>query len=554
MINLESSLTNKNNNMLEKVIKRKFYLQRHLDAPLLHERESYLEELEKRGNNRHPLKGIANYLLVLVTSFKLTDEDKSEVSLEEILQKGEEWSSLITDHPMKRTESPSVKSRFFCIALDWLTYIGRIDSRCNPDNNIISRLFTRGFHKVKHLTSPMFPERVAYLEYWESRGATLFTLRKIAQYQLHGIALIPEIKESGIISRQALLSAADTWWETELKATHKLKCSKGSRKYFISIVGGWLDFLNRLEEPDSGFFCKDKTDEYLNWLVEDKGYSLRTREHRQCLLKIFMQYLEKNNISLVELTPTDIDSFIEYRSTTCGCNRKSVSANASVLRDFLRYAASKNWCAASLHKSLCAPRVYTREDIPSFIPWDDMCRVVSRSANCKSHSAKRNHAIIMLLSVYGLRSSEVAKLKLADINWRQKQIYLRRAKLCKPQILPLNEDVAQSIIDYILNGRNNNAKEENLFLLTRAPYTPITASTVYQVATRALDGYGENLKHRGPHSYRHTCATHLVNTGHTMKEVGDVLGHQQLDTTQIYAKVDFENLRKVSEIDWEDLL
>lgn len=540
--------------MLEKVIKRKFYLQRHLDAPLLYERESYLEEMEKRGNNRHSLKSLANYLLLLIDSFGLTDEEKLEVSIEAILLKGEEWSNLITDHPMKKTPSPTAKDKFFCIAMDWLTYIGRIDIRCNPDNNILSRLFSRGFHKVKHLTAPMFSERIAYIEYWESRGATVGTLRKIAQYQLHGIELIPAVNGTGLISRQDLVTAADKWCDTEVKGSHKLKGSVGSRKYFISIVGGWLEFINRLEVIQNDYPYKDKVEDYLDWLALDKGYSNRTRRHRYCLLKIFMQYLKDNDKTINNLTPTDVDSFIRYRSNECGCNRKSVSSNISVLRDFFRYASAKGWCPDNLDKSLRAPRVYAREDIPSFIPWDDMCEVVDRSSKRDNLAAKRNHAIIMLLSVYGLRSSEVANLKLADINWRRKQIYLRRAKLCKPQIMPLNEEVAQSILDYILHSRNNDVGEENLFLLTRAPYKPITTSTVYQVASRAIEGYGDNLKHHGPHSYRHTCATHLVNTGHTMKEVGDVLGHQQLDTTQIYAKVDFINLKKVSDMDWKGLL
>lgn len=540
--------------MLEKVIKRKFYLQRHLDAPLLYERESYLEEMEKRGNNRHSLKRLANYLLLLIDSFGLTDEEKSEVSIEDILLKAEEWSNLITDHPMKKTPSPTAKGKFFCIAMDWLTHIGCIDNRCNPDDNIISRLFTRGFHKVKHLTAPMFSERIAYIEYWESRGAAIGTLRKIAQYQLHGMDLIPEINGMGTISRQALMSAADIWHETEVKATHKLKGSTGSRKCFISIVGGWLEFMGRLEEKKDEFYHKDKVDAYLNWLVDDKGYSLRTKESRMCLLKNFMCYLYGNGLDLAEISPVNLDSYIEYRSGECGCNRKSMSNQVSVLRDFLKYAAVKGWCKNHLDKSLKAPRVYAREDVPSFIPWNEMREVVARSAGKENLAAKRNHAIIMLLSTYGLRSSEVANLKLSDINWRQKQIYLKRAKLCRPQVMPLNEEVAQAILDYILHSRNNDVKEQNLFLMARAPYRKIGTSTVYHVASRGLDGHGENLKHHGPHAYRHTCATHLVNTNHTMKEVGDVLGHQQLDTTQIYAKVDFVNLRKVSDMDWKGLL
>lgn len=540
--------------MLEKVIKRKFYLQKHLEAPLLYERESYLEKIAERGLARESLKCIADYLLVIIKVLSLKDTPRQEVCIEEIIQGSENWANLITDHPMKRTMSPSTKAKFFDIALDWLGHTGMLDKRCHPENNILSALFTRGFHKVRHLTAPMFDERIAYIESWHKRGATNGTMRKIAQYQLHAIDFIPSLLTNVTISRETLMSAADEWCQTEDRACKKKAGSTGSRKAFINIVGGWLKFMGRFEDTEVIFYCKDKVEMYLLWLVEDKGYSIKTKEGRFSLLKIFMNYLESMDIEFSQLMPVNLDMYIEFRANVCGCNRKSIADNVSVLRDFLRYAAEKGWCKADLDKSLKAPRIYSREDIPSFLTWDEMQQVVRRSSDKEGRATKRDHAIVMLLSVYGLRSSEVANLKLSDINWRKKEIYLRRAKLCKPQIMPLNEAVAQAILDYILHSRNNDVKEENIFLGVRAPYRRITTSTVYKIATCALEGYGGSLKHRGPHSYRHTCATHLINSGHTMKEVADMLGHQQLDTTQIYAKVDFVSLRKVSDMKWEGLL
>lgn len=540
--------------MLEKVIKRKFYLQKHLDAPLLYERESYIEKIAERGLVRTSLKAVADYLLVIIKVLSLKDTPKQEVSLEKILEGSEKWANLITDHPMKRNVSPSVKARFFDIAIDWLGYAGLLDKRCNPDNNILSTLFTRGHHKVRHLTAPMFNERIAYIESWRDRGAAECTMRRIAQYQLHGIDFIPSILTGDKVTEETLLAAADEWCQTEDKACKKEIGTSGSRKAFINIVGGWLKFMGRLENTPVTFYCKDMIEKYLSWLVDDKGYSLRTKESRLSQLKTFMNYLESKDIDFGQLKPVDLDAYVGYRSNECKCNRKSISDNVSVLRDFLRYAAINGWCRAGLDRSLKAPRIYSREDIPSFVTWDEMQQVIKRSYNKDGKASKRNHAIVMLLSVYGLRSSEIANLRLSDINWRTKEIYLRRAKLCKPQIMPLNEDVAQALLDYILHCRHNGVKEETVFLGIRAPYRKITTSTVYQVASRALDGYGESLKHRGPHCYRHTCATHLINSGHTMKEVADVLGHQQLDTTQIYAKVDFASLRKVSDMKWEGLL
>ena len=82
----------------------------------------------------------------------------------------------------------------------------------------------------------------------------------------------------------------------------------------------------------------------------------------------------------------------------------------------------------------------------------------------------------------------------------------------------------------------------------------MTTSSIYKIVHDELVKYDLNVKHLGPHTLRHSCATHLVNSGHSMKEVADLLGHQMLDTTRIYAKVDLVGLRKVADMRWEGLL
>jgi site-specific recombinase XerD len=86
------------------------------------------------------------------------------------------------------------------------------------------------------------------------------------------------------------------------------------------------------------------------------------------------------------------------------------------------------------------------------------------------------------------------------------------------------------------------------------PYRPLETSTVYQIVSRRLKPLNLNIKHHVPHALRHACATHLINEGITLKEISDHLGHQGLDTTRIYAKVDLISLRKVADFKIGDLL
>jgi site-specific recombinase XerD len=88
----------------------------------------------------------------------------------------------------------------------------------------------------------------------------------------------------------------------------------------------------------------------------------------------------------------------------------------------------------------------------------------------------------------------------------------------------------------------------------RAPYRPIKSGTLWPVVGLRLRQIGATIKHHGPHSLRHACATRLINEGLSLKEVGDHLGHRGPETTRIYAKVDLVRLREVASFDLGGLL
>jgi site-specific recombinase XerD len=230
-----------------------------------------------------------------------------------------------------------------------------------------------------------------------------------------------------------------------------------------------------------------------------------------------------------------------------------MSSIVSVTRNFFMYAEQRGLCGPGLANSLKAPRVYVQEDVPSFVPWGIMQQILDEKKD-REDIGVRDYAILLLLSVYGLRSSEVTGLKMSDIDWRNEQLCLRRAKNGKLQMLPLLPAIGDAIIRYIKEIRFNDSRDEYVFLRNRTPHRKLSTSTIYKIVRDALKGKGMKLRHYGPHSLRHGCATHLVNTGYSLKEVADLLGHMQLDTTRIYAKVDLANLRKVADMKWEGLL
>ncbi len=159
-----------------------------------------------------------------------------------------------------------------------------------------------------------------------------------------------------------------------------------------------------------------------------------------------------------------------------------------------------------------------------------------------------------MMAIYGMRSSEVANLKLKDIDWDKELIYLHRAKRGGLQSFPLMPEVGNLIADYLRNGRNNELGRDNLFLTLFMPYKNISKNCIYNIVSQAYGNLDVSIKHKGGHSLRHACASHLINNGSSLKEISDLLGHRLFDTTRIYAKVDINNLRSVAEINWEGVI
>lgn len=133
-------------------------------------------------------------------------------------------------------------------------------------------------------------------------------------------------------------------------------------------------------------------------------------------------------------------------------------------------------------------------------------------------------------------------------------VCIRRSKNPKSQEFPLSHTVGNAILCYLEKVRPCNCQYRELFITLLPPHTPLSGSAIYAMVKKRLKSLNIILEHYGPHALRHACATHLINEGISLKEISDYLGHQSLESTRIYAKVDLVNLRKVAEIDLADLL
>lgn len=232
-------------------------------------------------------------------------------------------------------------------------------------------------------------------------------------------------------------------------------------------------------------------------------------------------------------------------------SRVSVANTASALRGFLRFAASRGFCADRLSASICRPRLYQQESLPYAPSWSDVQRILADADTDKPRDI-RDRAILLLLAVYGMRSGEVVALRFEQIDWAARTLRLFRLKRRQPQVYPLVPHVAEGLARYIDLVRPP-CPWPQVFLCMQAPRRPMKAGSIYDVANRRFVALGIKTAHRGGHALRHACARRLLAEGLSLKEIGDHLGHRSTSATSIYAKVNMDALRRVAAFDLGDL-
>lgn len=157
----------------------------------------------------------------------------------------------------------------------------------------------------------------------------------------------------------------------------------------------------------------------------------------------------------------------------------------------------------------------------------------------------RDYAIALCFAELGLRTCEVPALRLDDIDWRQGALRIAGRK-SQERILPLTSRLGAAVANYLKRGRPVSP-ERMLFLRHSVPAgVPVTRHIVRGIIRRACARVGILPPRAGPHTFRHTLATHMVQACVPLIEVADVLGHQTIDTTAIYTRVDITSLTQVA--------
>jgi site-specific recombinase XerD len=215
------------------------------------------------------------------------------------------------------------------------------------------------------------------------------------------------------------------------------------------------------------------------------------------------------------------------------------------LRAFLRFLSFRGECRDDLALAIPAVAHWRLARLPRCLSAEEVDRLI---AACDGTTAGRlrDRAILLMLARLGLRSGDVAHLRLTDIDWNSGTLQVMGKGRYQVR-LPLPQDVGDALLSY-LDCRPANIETDRVFIRSNAPCVPFASGDgVSSVVKHALKRANIDAPAKGAHLLRHTAATEMLRNGVPLDQAGLVLRHRSIDMTAYYAKADVALLRQVAQ-------
>ena len=266
------------------------------------------------------------------------------------------------------------------------------------------------------------------------------------------------------------------------------------------------------------------------------------RNHYMALERLF-DSLQLNGIqNMSEISPNNIK---EYLLKLGCCSKSYIASQINILRKFFNYAFENNLYNVDLTYIWPIVHVEKYRNIPKIFTEDEIFKILS-SVDRGNPLGKRNYAILILATRYGLRVSDIKNLELNNFDFVNSKLRIIQAKTEIPLELNLFSDVADAVLDYVKNGRPQSASPK-IFIVHKAPYGAFSDSDslgqiIYRYTLSA--GVATSSKKGSMHMFRYSLASAMLSNETPLPVISNILGHSNLNSTRIYTKIDVEQLKK----------
>ena len=286
-----------------------------------------------------------------------------------------------------------------------------------------------------------------------------------------------------------------------------------------------------------------------------QGHSRRTVDEYYLDLRNFFRFLKQSknlvpkdtpmdNISIDDadlalvrdVTLTDIYSYMNYLSRDRGLNNTSRARKVATIRSFYKYLTNKaKLLEANPVQDLDSPRL--KKSLPKYLNLDESLDLLD---HVDGKNASRDYCILTLFLNCGLRISELVGLNKTDVRGEQLRVL---GKGNKERMLYLNDACQRALEDWLTERDSLTLVDQNALFVTLQNRRRISTAAVHKLVKKHLAAAGLDSSQYSSHKLRHTAATLMLQNGVDVRTLQEVLGHDHLNTTQIYAHVDSENMR-----------
>jgi site-specific recombinase XerD len=286
-----------------------------------------------------------------------------------------------------------------------------------------------------------------------------------------------------------------------------------------------------------------------------QGHSKRTVDEYFLDLRSFFRFLKKEKQLVAPDTPfeeisiddadldlvkdislTDIYAYMNYLSRERGLNADSRARKVATIRSFYKYLTSKaKLLEQNPVQDLDSPRI--KKALPKYLNLDES---ISLLESVDGKNSVRDFCILTLFLNCGLRISELVGLNVTDVRGDQLRIL---GKGNKERVLYLNESSQKALEDWMVERNTLTLVDQNALFVTLQNRSRITRAAVHKLVKKHLLAAGLDSTQYSAHKLRHTAATLMLQNGVDVRTLQEVLGHDHLNTTQIYTHVDSNDLR-----------
>jgi integrase/recombinase XerD len=282
--------------------------------------------------------------------------------------------------------------------------------------------------------------------------------------------------------------------------------------------------------------------EFERSLSSERGLSWSTLTgYLRAVRRFLTDRFKGRALRVQRLRAYDLHRFLLHEGQRVG--RNSLKVTAAALRSFLRFLLQRGAIKTDLAAGLPSIASWRLSHLPKSLPPEEVERLLE-CCDRRTPAGQRDYAILLLLARLGLRGAEVVALTLDDLDWEHGEIVVR-GKRQRSERLPLPKDAGKALANYLRYVRPD-CSTRTVFIRLYAPRRGVCVSAIRRLVRRALKRAGLNPDFKGTHLLRHSLATNMLRRGASLSEIGQLLGHAQPTTTQIYAKVDIEALRGIA--------